>query len=199
VRRSNALLDWAYGDKFRYSENMSVGSSALAPVASAVVTGVGNAMFGLGSRYFRLLPRRLVERMSPNPAPVPARRRASVATTRSRPTPPQPPAPVMWRAWSSGATPATKPPRCCWASRLWRSRSTATRSPSCAACSHPRPRWVRRCRRDSRAPVCRCRPNGWIEPHCHNGFWSRPDATSVVVDLPVHPSDEGGYTDGRSR
>jgi short subunit dehydrogenase-like uncharacterized protein len=65
VRRSNALQDWAYGRQFRYSEHMSLGSSAVAPVASAVVNGVGNAVSGLGSRYFRLLPRRLVERVLP--------------------------------------------------------------------------------------------------------------------------------------
>ncbi|HYB81646.1 MAG TPA: enoyl-ACP reductase, partial [Mycobacterium sp.] len=76
VRRSNALLDWAYGRGFRYSESMSVGSSFLAPLASAVVTGVGSATFGLGSRYFRLLPRRLVERIVPKPGtgPSPAAR-----------------------------------------------------------------------------------------------------------------------------
>jgi short subunit dehydrogenase-like uncharacterized protein len=72
VRRSNALLDWAYGRRFRYSENMSVGSSAVAPAASAVVTGVANAMFGLGSRYFRLMPRRLVERILPKPGTGPS-------------------------------------------------------------------------------------------------------------------------------
>ena len=72
VRRSNALQDWAYGRRFRYDENMSVGSSALAPVASAVVTGVGNATFGLGSRYFRFLPRRLVERVVPKPGTGPS-------------------------------------------------------------------------------------------------------------------------------
>ena len=72
VRRSNALLDWAYGGRFRYDENMSVGSSAVAPVASAVVSGVGNAMFGLGSRYFRFLPRRLVERVVPKPGTGPS-------------------------------------------------------------------------------------------------------------------------------
>jgi short subunit dehydrogenase-like uncharacterized protein len=72
VRRSNALLDWAYGRLFRYDENMSAGSSALAPVASAVVTGVGNASFGLGSRYFRFLPRRLVERVVPKPGTGPS-------------------------------------------------------------------------------------------------------------------------------
>jgi short subunit dehydrogenase-like uncharacterized protein len=72
VRRSNALQDWAYGRKFRYSEHMSVGSSAIAPVASAVVNGVGNAASGLGSRYFRLLPRRLVERALPKPGTGPS-------------------------------------------------------------------------------------------------------------------------------
>jgi short subunit dehydrogenase-like uncharacterized protein len=71
VRRSNALLNWAYGRRFRYDENMSVGSSPLAPVASAVFGGVGNAMFELGSRYFRLLPRRLVERVVPQPGTGP--------------------------------------------------------------------------------------------------------------------------------
>ncbi|OBA68862.1 enoyl-ACP reductase [Mycobacterium sp. 1554424.7] len=72
VRRSNALLDWAYGRRFRYDENMSVGSSALAPVASAVLGGVGNAMFELSSRYFRLLPRRLVGRVVPKPGTGPS-------------------------------------------------------------------------------------------------------------------------------
>jgi len=72
VRRSNALQDWAYGRKFRYSEYMSVGSSAIAPVASAVVYGVGNAASGLGSRYFRMLPRRLVERALPKPGTGPS-------------------------------------------------------------------------------------------------------------------------------
>jgi short subunit dehydrogenase-like uncharacterized protein len=76
VRRSNALLQWAYGRQFRYSENMSLGSSPVAPLASAVVTGVGNATFGLGGRYFRLLPRRLLERVAPKPGtgPSPAAR-----------------------------------------------------------------------------------------------------------------------------
>ncbi|AFJ34494.1 trans-acting enoyl reductase family protein [Mycobacterium sp. MOTT36Y] len=72
VRRSNALLDWAYGRQLRYSESMSLGSSPIAPVASAVVGGVGAATFGLGSRYFRLLPRRLVERIVPKPGTGPS-------------------------------------------------------------------------------------------------------------------------------
>lgn len=72
VRRSNALLDWAYGCRFRYTESMSVGSSLVAPAASAVVTGVGRAAFGLGMRYFGLLPRRLVERVVPKPGTGPS-------------------------------------------------------------------------------------------------------------------------------
>jgi len=72
VRRSNALQGWAYGKQFRYSEHMSLGSSAAAPVASAVVNVVGNAVSGLGSRYFRLLPRRLVERVLPKPGSGPS-------------------------------------------------------------------------------------------------------------------------------
>ena len=72
VRRSNALLDCAYGRRFRYSENMSLGSSPLAPLASAVFAGVGKAMFGLGSRYFRLLPRRLLDRLVPKPGTGPS-------------------------------------------------------------------------------------------------------------------------------
>jgi short subunit dehydrogenase-like uncharacterized protein len=72
VRRSNALLGWAYGRQFRYGEHMSVGSSVVAPAASAVVTAAGNAVFGLGSHYFRLLPRRLVERVAPKPGTGPS-------------------------------------------------------------------------------------------------------------------------------
>ena len=78
VRRSNALLDWVYGREFRYGESMSLGSSAIAPVASAVVSGVGSATFGLGSRYFRLLPRRLLDRLVPKPGTGPS------ATARER-------------------------------------------------------------------------------------------------------------------
>lgn len=72
VRRSNALLDWAYGRNFRYSESVNLGSSPVAPVAAAVVTGLSNAVFGLGSRYFRLLPRKLVERVAPKPGTGPS-------------------------------------------------------------------------------------------------------------------------------
>jgi short subunit dehydrogenase-like uncharacterized protein len=72
VRRSNALLDWAYGRELRYTEVMSLGSSPVAPVASAAFTGVTAAVMGLGSRFFRLLPNRLVERVLPKPGTGPS-------------------------------------------------------------------------------------------------------------------------------
>ncbi|WP_307857257.1 trans-acting enoyl reductase family protein [Mycobacterium sp. SM1] len=79
VRRSNALLGWAYGRRFRYAEHMSMGSGlVLAPVASAIMTGGTSALFGLGSRYFRPLPRRLIERIVPKPGTGPS------AATRER-------------------------------------------------------------------------------------------------------------------
>lgn len=72
VRRSNALLDYAYGRKFRYAENMSVGSSVAAPVVSAVATAANNAVVELGSRYFGLVPKALVERILPKPGTGPS-------------------------------------------------------------------------------------------------------------------------------
>ncbi|OBI43468.1 enoyl-ACP reductase [Mycobacterium kyorinense] len=72
VRRSNALLDWAYGSQFRYNETMSMGSSIVAPAASALFTGVSIGTFGLASRYFRLLPRRLAQRLVPKPGTGPS-------------------------------------------------------------------------------------------------------------------------------
>ena len=74
VRRSNALLDWSYGRSFRYSENMSVGSSVVAPVAAALGTAATAAVLSLGSRYFDKLPRGLVERVLPKPGTGPSER-----------------------------------------------------------------------------------------------------------------------------
>jgi short subunit dehydrogenase-like uncharacterized protein len=91
VRRSNALLDWAYGRKFRYAENMSMGSSVVAPVAAAMGTAGNAAVLGLGSRYFNKLPRGLVERIAPTPGTGPSERtrdkghyRVETYTTTSR-------------------------------------------------------------------------------------------------------------------
>lgn len=75
VRRSNALQDWAYGRRFRYAEQMSVGSSVAAPVVAAMGTAANNAAFALGSRFFRLLPRGVVERIAPKPGSGPSEHR----------------------------------------------------------------------------------------------------------------------------
>ncbi len=72
VRRSNALQDWAYGRRLRYSEAMNLGSSVVAPATSAVMSGTLAATFGVGSRFFRFLPRRLVERIVPKPGTGPS-------------------------------------------------------------------------------------------------------------------------------
>ena len=72
VRRTNALLGWPYGRRFRYSEQMSVGSAWFSPMISAVAAGASAATFGLGTRFFRLLPRRVVERIAPKPGTGPS-------------------------------------------------------------------------------------------------------------------------------
>jgi saccharopine dehydrogenase (NAD+, L-lysine-forming) len=72
VRRSNALLDYAYGRRFAYSEQMSLGRSVGAPLAAAAVTGVNAAILGLGGRFFKFLPRALVDRVVPAPGAGPS-------------------------------------------------------------------------------------------------------------------------------
>ncbi|WP_396934361.1 saccharopine dehydrogenase family protein [Mycolicibacterium sp.] len=72
VRRSNALLDYAYGRRFEYAEQMSLGRSVVAPVAAALVTGSNAVTLGLGGRYFDRLPSALVERLAPKPGTGPS-------------------------------------------------------------------------------------------------------------------------------
>jgi short subunit dehydrogenase-like uncharacterized protein len=74
VRRTNALLDYAYGRRFSYAEQMSMGRSLAAPVAAAMATGGAAATMALGSRYFDRLPSRLVERIAPKPGTGPSER-----------------------------------------------------------------------------------------------------------------------------
>lgn len=74
VRRSNALLDYAYGRRLEYAEQMSMGKSVLAPVASALATAGNAATMALGSRYFHRVPRKLVERVLPKPGTGPSER-----------------------------------------------------------------------------------------------------------------------------
>jgi short subunit dehydrogenase-like uncharacterized protein len=72
VRRSNALLDYAYGRRFDYAEQMSMGRSFAAPVVAAMATGGNAATMALGSRYFNRLPGKLVERVVPKPGTGPS-------------------------------------------------------------------------------------------------------------------------------
>jgi len=72
VRRSNALLDYAYGRRFRYAEFVGIGPSLAAPVVSAALTAATAAGTAVGSRFFRLLPRRLVEKVLPKPGTGPS-------------------------------------------------------------------------------------------------------------------------------
>lgn len=74
VRRSNALLDYAYGRRFEYAEQMSMGRSVAAPVAAAVSAGANTLMMAIGSRYFNRLPGKLVERIVPKPGTGPSER-----------------------------------------------------------------------------------------------------------------------------
>ena len=131
VRRSNALQDWAYGRRFRYSECQSVGSSMAAPVVSAMAAGASSAVTGLGSRYFNRLPKGFLERIVPKPGTGPSEKvrekghykieTYTTTTTGAR-----------YRAtMSQKGIPATRRPRCCSAKADWRWRWTAIGSPIC--------------------------------------------------------------------
>ncbi len=72
VRRSNALLDYAYGRRFCYAEQMSLGKSVLAPLASALTTGGNVAAVELGGRFLNRVPRGALERVLPKPGTGPS-------------------------------------------------------------------------------------------------------------------------------
>src|SRR3954453_742754 len=68
VRRSNALLDWAYGRRFRYREVMSVGTGPIAPVKGAAVAGaIGSLAAGLSFKPTRIA----LDRVLPSPGDGP--------------------------------------------------------------------------------------------------------------------------------
>ncbi|GAB2611339.1 hypothetical protein Aab01nite_66590 [Paractinoplanes abujensis] len=71
VRRSNALLNWRYGRRFRYRELLSVGASSLSPlVANGVKVGFGALVAGM-----MLPPTRFVlDRLLPKPGNGPSER-----------------------------------------------------------------------------------------------------------------------------
>ncbi|OBK77754.1 trans-acting enoyl reductase family protein [Mycobacterium sp. 1164985.4] len=72
VRRSNALLDYAYGRRLEYAEQMSVGKSALAPVASALSAAGNTATMAVGTRLFHRVPSKWIERVLPKPGTGPS-------------------------------------------------------------------------------------------------------------------------------
>lgn len=74
VRRSNALLDYAYGRRFEYAELMSTGRSIGAPVLAAVATAGNAATMQLGSRFLNRVPRSALERVLPKPGTGPDER-----------------------------------------------------------------------------------------------------------------------------
>jgi short subunit dehydrogenase-like uncharacterized protein len=68
VRRTNALLGWAYGRRLRYTEAISMGSFFAAPLLAAVNNvGLLNAS-RLGTAYFRMFPPGLIEKIMPSSA-----------------------------------------------------------------------------------------------------------------------------------
>jgi short subunit dehydrogenase-like uncharacterized protein len=65
VRRSNALMKWAYGRSFRYTETLIMGSFPGAGLAGAMFNaGIATAS-RFGGHYLRMLPTGLVDRMTP--------------------------------------------------------------------------------------------------------------------------------------
>jgi len=72
VRRSNALMDYAYGKEFEYSESVLSGSGASGWLKSAAITaGLGGFMLASSFRLSRSL---LVEKMIPKPGEGPDKR-----------------------------------------------------------------------------------------------------------------------------
>ena len=70
VRRSNALLDWSYGRRFRYREAISIGTSPLSPLfAGALKWGIGAALVGLA-----ITPPVILDRVLPDPGTGPSER-----------------------------------------------------------------------------------------------------------------------------
>jgi len=67
VRRTNALLGWIYGRRFRYSETASMGSSLAAPAMAAMTNATITGASRLGGAYLRIWPPRLLESLIPRP------------------------------------------------------------------------------------------------------------------------------------
>lgn len=73
VRRSNGLLGWVYGKNFRYRETMGAGSSRLAPVIAAGVSGGVVAAVAVGGLLSRFgAGRAVLDRILPAPGTGPS-------------------------------------------------------------------------------------------------------------------------------
>lgn len=68
VRRTNALLGWAYGRRFRYTEAASMGSSPFAPAMAAMTNATITGASRLGGAYLRMFPPGLLESVIPRPS-----------------------------------------------------------------------------------------------------------------------------------
>jgi saccharopine dehydrogenase (NAD+, L-lysine-forming) len=67
VRRTNALLDWAYGRRFRYSETLSMGSTPIAPMAAVMTNFTLAGATRFGGRYLDMLPPGFLDSVRPAP------------------------------------------------------------------------------------------------------------------------------------
>jgi short subunit dehydrogenase-like uncharacterized protein len=67
VRRTNALLHYAYGRRFRYTETMNMGSWFGAPMVAAMTNTTILGASRYGGRYLQMLPPGLLERVTPAP------------------------------------------------------------------------------------------------------------------------------------
>jgi saccharopine dehydrogenase (NAD+, L-lysine-forming) len=65
VRRTNALLGWDYGRRFRYAETASMGSSPVAPAMAAMTNATITGASRLGGAYLRMFPQGLLEKLIP--------------------------------------------------------------------------------------------------------------------------------------
>lgn len=75
VRRHHRLDDGGAVAAAAVPRAHEPGSSMAAPVMPALLTAAGNAMYGLGGRFVRFLPGRLVERVAPTPGTGPSEER----------------------------------------------------------------------------------------------------------------------------
>lgn len=83
VRRSNALLDWAYGRHFRYRELIGFGDGRLAPVLARATSGAGRVATGaLGFAAVRSAAARVL----PGPGSGPSERTRRTGSFRVRVT-----------------------------------------------------------------------------------------------------------------